>query len=41
MEMKQTELAVDFGKTVLEKHNSLFSLFKSEESTKENTLFRY
>lgn len=41
MEMKQAELAVDFGKTVSQKHNSLFFLFKSEEWTEENVLLIY
>lgn len=36
MEMKEAELAADFGKIVLQKHNSLVFLFKNEEWTEEN-----
>lgn len=41
MEMKQAELAVDFGKTVEQKkkkQNSLFFFFKSVGWTEENEL---
>ncbi len=41
MEMKQAELAVDFGKIVLQKHNSLFFHVKTEEWTEGNKLLCY
>ncbi len=41
MEMKQAELVVDFGKIVLQKHNSLFFLLKTEERTEGNKLLSY
>ena len=40
MEMKQAELVVDFGKTVSQKHNSLFFLLKSEEWTEGSIFLR-
>lgn len=38
MEMKQDELVVDFGKTILQRHNSLFFLLKSQEWAEGNIL---